>query len=156
MGNRLDEEQLEGNLILKLYMSKAYDRINRKLLYAILEKMGFPYRFIALIKHAIGRCWFTILINGEPFGFFKSSQGLKQGDPISLKLFILASEALSRGLNLLFAQDPDMFDQTGCKIKVTHLAYADDLIIFTRCEEESLTKLMQFLDIYENQSGQKI
>ncbi|KAK4406396.1 hypothetical protein Sango_0646100 [Sesamum angolense] len=123
-------------------MFKACDRDKWKFLYAILEKMGFPARFIALIKHAIEHCWFTILVNGEPFGFFKSSQGLRQGDPISPALFILALEALSRGLNHLFAQNLDMLYQTGCKTRVTYLAYADDIIIFTRCEEQSLNKLM--------------
>ncbi|KAK4385831.1 hypothetical protein Sango_2707100 [Sesamum angolense] len=99
---------------------------------------------------------FIILVNGEPSGFFKSLQGLRQGDLISPALFILASEALSRGLNHLFSQNPDMFYQTGIKTRVTHLAYADDISIFTRCEEQSLSKLVQFLDLYENQSGQKI
>ncbi|KAL0288419.1 UNVERIFIED_CONTAM: hypothetical protein Sangu_2659800 [Sesamum angustifolium] len=156
MTHHLDMRHSKGNLILKLNMSKAYDRVKWKFLYAILEKMGFPARFIALIKHAIEHCWFTILVNGKSSGFFKSSQGLRQGDPISLASFILASEALSRGLNHLFAQNPDMLYHTGCKTRVTHLAYADDIIIFTRCEEQSLNKLMQFLDLYENQSGQEI
>ncbi|XP_020546909.1 uncharacterized protein LOC110011305 [Sesamum indicum] len=82
MTHHLDMSHSKGNLILKLDMSKAYDRVNWKFLYMILEKMGFPTRFIILIKHAIEHCWFTILVNGEPSGFFKSSQGLRQGDPI--------------------------------------------------------------------------
>ncbi|KAL2248255.1 UNVERIFIED_CONTAM: hypothetical protein Sindi_2677800 [Sesamum indicum] len=156
MTHHLDMSHSKGNLILKLDMYKAYDRVNWKFLYMILEKMGFPTRFIVLIKHVIEHCWFTILVNGEPSGFFKSSQGLRQGDPISPALFILAAEVLSRGLNHLFSQNPDMFYQTSCKTRVSHLAYADDIIIFTRCEEHSLTKLMQFLELYEDQSGQKI
>ncbi|KAL2235304.1 UNVERIFIED_CONTAM: hypothetical protein Sindi_1262600 [Sesamum indicum] len=132
MTHHLDMIHNKGNLFLKLDMSKAYDRVNWKFLYVILEKMSFPSRFIVLIKHAIEHCWFTILVNGEPLGFFKSSQGLRQGDPIFPALFILAAEALSRGLNHLFSQNPDMFYQTGCKTRVSHLAYADDIIIFTR------------------------
>ncbi|KAL2228339.1 UNVERIFIED_CONTAM: hypothetical protein Sindi_1813600 [Sesamum indicum] len=87
-----------------------------------------------------------------------SSNHLKDLDKViqSPALFILAAEVLSRGLNHLFSQNPDMFYQTSCKTRVSHLAYADDIIIFTRCEEHSLTKLMQFLELYEDQSGQKI
>ncbi|KAL0317501.1 UNVERIFIED_CONTAM: hypothetical protein Sangu_2164400 [Sesamum angustifolium] len=81
--HHLDMRHNKGNLILTLNMFKAYNRVKRKFLYAIFEKVGFPARFIALIKHAIEHCWFTILVNGEPSGFFKSSQGLRQGDPIS-------------------------------------------------------------------------
>ncbi|KAL2240878.1 UNVERIFIED_CONTAM: hypothetical protein Sindi_0729000 [Sesamum indicum] len=150
MTHHLDMSHSKANLILKLDMTKAYDRVNWKFLYVILEKMGFPFRFIVLIKHAIEHCWFTILVNGEPSGFFRSSQGLRQGDPISPALFILAAEALSRRLNHLFTQNPDMFYQTGYKARVSHLAYADDIIIFTRCEEHSLTKLMQFHELYED------
>ncbi|KAL0331657.1 UNVERIFIED_CONTAM: hypothetical protein Sangu_1711200 [Sesamum angustifolium] len=138
----------KGNLILKLDMSEAYDRVNWKFLYVILEKMGFPSRFIALINHAIEHCWFTVLVNGEPSGFFKSSQGLRQCDLITY-IIHPCCRGLSRGLNHFFSQNPDMFYHTGCKIRVTHLAYTDDIIIFTRCDEQFLSKLMQFLDLYE-------
>ncbi|KAL0298617.1 UNVERIFIED_CONTAM: hypothetical protein Sradi_6521500 [Sesamum radiatum] len=65
----LDMRHNKGNLILKLDMFKAYNRVKWKFLYAIFEKMGFPARFIALIKYAIEHSWFTILVNGEPSGF---------------------------------------------------------------------------------------
>ncbi|KAL0324687.1 UNVERIFIED_CONTAM: hypothetical protein Scaly_2435800 [Sesamum calycinum] len=71
--HHIDMRHSKGNLILKLDMSKAYDRVKWKFLYAILEKMGFPTRFIALIKLLLNTTGFTILVNGEPSGFFKSS-----------------------------------------------------------------------------------
>ncbi|KAL2235588.1 UNVERIFIED_CONTAM: hypothetical protein Sindi_1291000 [Sesamum indicum] len=137
-------------------MSKAYDIVNWNFLLTVLQKKGFPHRFLTLIKHAIQNCWFTVLVNGETTGFFKSSQGLRQGDPLSPALFILAAEALSRGLDLLFNENPGMFYHTNCEVKISHLSYADDVILFTNCEEESLTKLMQFLHNFEESSGQKI
>nr|XP_009768841.1 PREDICTED: uncharacterized protein LOC104219801 [Nicotiana sylvestris] len=81
------------NVVIKLYMTKAYDRLSWLFLTKILRKMGFPKALIGLIFDLIGNNWYSILINGQPNGFFKSLRGVKQGSPT---LFILAAEALSR------------------------------------------------------------
>ncbi|KAL0361558.1 UNVERIFIED_CONTAM: hypothetical protein Sradi_3840300 [Sesamum radiatum] len=117
---------------------------------------GLPLRFLNLIKHAAQNCWFSVLVNGEAAGFLKSSQGLRQGDPISSALFIIAVETFSRGMDFLFNAHPDMYYQAKCDVKCSHLSYADDVIIFTKCKETGVTRLMHFLRQYEEMSGQKI
>ncbi|XP_075104795.1 uncharacterized protein LOC107830035 [Nicotiana tabacum] len=108
------------NVILKLDMTKAYDRLS----------------------------WIFLT---------KSSRGVKQGDHVSPTLFILVTKALSRGLNALptnlyFCG----FGMPKWSPKINHLAYADDMIIFSSSDETSLMLIMQVLNAYEAASGQLV
>lgn len=140
-------------MILKLDMAKAYDRIQWRVLYTVMEKMGFSAQWINMIARCIEHCHFSVIINGEPSGFFKSSNGLRQGDPLSPTLFIIAVEILSKGLKQLFDRNPGMIYDTKCGFGISHLAYADDVIIFTRDHKKGIRTLMQFLKEYEMVSG---
>lgn len=144
------------NVALKLDIAKAYDRVQWSFLALVLAKLGFPQRWIDFIRKCVENCWFSVLINGVPSGFFKSERGLRQGDLLSPTLFVLAAEVLSRGLDCLFQAHPDMFYTTRGGLPITHLAYADDIIIFTNTRDDSLHLLMQFLRQYSASSGQAI
>ncbi|XP_060195138.1 uncharacterized protein LOC132624361 [Lycium barbarum] len=84
-------------------------------------------------------------------------RGVKQGDPLSPTLFILASECMSKALNAL--HEDEIFSGFGMpkwSPYINHLAYADDTIIFASAKEESLRLVMEKLASYESVSGQKI
>ena len=140
----------KNNTIFKLDRAKAYDRLNWNFLYRMLHRIGFPMQWIAKVRVLIENCWFNILLNGEGAGFFKSTRGLRQGDPLSPTLFVLAAECLSRGLNNLFEQHPRLQYFTRCSLPIDHLAFADDVIIFSKGNRKELTILMEFLQRYEN------
>uniref|UniRef100_A0A1S4DHZ1 Reverse transcriptase domain-containing protein n=1 Tax=Nicotiana tabacum TaxID=4097 RepID=A0A1S4DHZ1_TOBAC len=145
------------NVILKLDMTKAYDRLSWLFLTKVLRKMGFTERLIGIVFGLVSNNWYSILINGQVHGFFKSSRGVKQGDPLSPTLFILAAEALPRGLNELHT------NLYFCGIgmpkwspKINHLVYAYDMIIFSSSDETSLMLVMQVLKAYEAASWQLV
>ena len=84
----------------------------------------------------------SLVINGNMCGFFKGKRGLRQGDPMSLFLFMLCLEYLSRSLNLASIDSDFNFHPKCNKLKISHLAFADDLILFARGDEHSIRIIM--------------
>ena len=89
----------EKRFLYKLDIEKAYDTLNWNFLLSSLQKMGFGERWIEWIKWCITTVSFSVIVNGSPIGYFKSTRGLRQGDPLSPYLFVLGMEVFSILIN---------------------------------------------------------
>lgn len=144
-------------MVIKLVMTKAYDKISWNFLTATMRKLGFSEDFINIIYRLVADVWYSILINGSRHGFFHSTRGLKQGDPLSPSLFVIAAEALSSSLNCLHEKEGYVgFSMSKKGPQVNHLCYADDIVIFSSCQKRSMNMIMKKLQQYEQASGQEI
>jgi hypothetical protein len=76
-------------------MSKTFDKISWKYVIETLKDFVYHPTWIHWISSLISSS-FSILINGSPSPTFKSSRGIRQGDPLSPFLFILMAEGISR------------------------------------------------------------
>lgn len=151
----LDKRVRGHNILFKLDMMKAFDRVRWGFLQSILLRFGFSDHFVRLILNNLSASYFSILVNGVPFGFFKSTRGLKQGDPLSPILFIFVVEAFSRSLKHHFGVNQiEHFSLPRGSPLISHLSFADDLIVFLRATSPSVSKLFSLLQLYELASGQ--
>ena len=87
-----------------------------------------------MISFCLSAVCFSILINGTPHGFFGSSKGLRQGDPLSPLLFVLVMEAIGKMLDKAVHEGClsgfNVGVSAGRSMMVSHLLFADDTLIF--------------------------
>lgn len=87
----------------------------------------------------------SILVNGSPTKDFKMSRGLRQGNPLSPFLFLIASE----GFNIIMQKVIEVgkfkaFKFKGCNVQVSHLHFVDDTLIIGENSQENV-KTIEFV-----------
>lgn len=138
-------------------MSKAYDRLEWPFLEEMLLVLGFDPHWVNLIMAYVTTVTYKIKFNGTVGTSFAPHRGIRQGDPISPYLFILAAEGLTALINDAVQHNT----MSGAQLSrngptLSHLMFADDTMIVSKANEANAYEVKRILHSYSMASGQCI
>ncbi|GJX75160.1 putative RNA-directed DNA polymerase, partial [Tanacetum coccineum] len=142
---------------LKVDFEKAFDSLSWTFLESIMAQMGFSNNWRSWIRGCLNSAYASVLVNGSPTPEFKIEKGLRQGDPLSPFLFILAIEALNVVLEEAKVRHFFRGMEVGNdRIYISHLQFADDAIIMGDWSQINVKNLSRILTCFHLASGLKI
>ncbi|GJX11596.1 putative RNA-directed DNA polymerase, eukaryota, reverse transcriptase zinc-binding domain protein [Tanacetum coccineum] len=144
-------------MVFKVDFEKAFDSLRWDYLDVIMEKLGFGFKWRMWISGCLKNSRASILINGSPTPELDMFNGLRQGDPMSPFLFILAMEGLHALVSKAVATGLFKGASIGRgNINVSHLLYADDAIFVGEWSHSNAYNLLCLLRCFYTVSGLKI
>jgi hypothetical protein len=144
-------------IILKLDFEKAFDKIEHQTMLEIMRHKGFDDLWMKWMENIFTSGTSSILLNGVPGKTFHCRRGVRQGDPLSPLLFVLAADLLQSLLN------KDTQDNLlNLPIPLLHssdfpvIQYADDTLIIMEGCSSQLLFLKTLLGNFSSSTGLRV
>lgn len=142
-----------SRMCIKLDLAKAYDSVRWGFLEASLQVVHFLAHFIKLIFECVTEAQFSILVNGSFESYFEGTRGLRQGCPPSPFLFTIVMEFFSLMMDRYAASHMIPSPFVKGNIIVSHLMFADYLIVFSKASPSAAANLKHFLENFKIFTG---
>lgn len=136
-----DKNRHESAGLLSLDFQKAFDNINHQYLFKTMNRMNIPEMIINVIRFMYSDAHSRIQVNGFFTKPIRLASGIRQGCPLSMLLYSICTEPLIRMIH------QNLHAEFCNKKLFTTLAYADDMVILLRKEQQLIT-LRQVLNRY--------
>lgn len=134
-----------------------FDRLEWSFICHTLIHFNFPPPLIELIMSCVTSSTTFILLNSSPTQAFKSSRGIRQGDPLSPYLFILCMEMFSESINLVGDyQSWDPIYLTKHAPPISYFFFADDIILTAMINTHTRHSIIVHINYFTSLSGQQI
>ena len=119
--------------------AKAFDCVDHKKLWKILQEMGIPDHLTCLLRNLYAGQEATVRTSHRTTDWFQIGKGVRQGCILSSCLFNLYAEYIIRNAGL---------EETKAEIKIArgninNLRYADDTTLMVESEEKIKSLLMK-------------
>lgn len=144
-------------MTIKLDLERAYDSICWDFIDMTLLAIGVPEFLRKVIMSAISSSSMQILWNGVPSQSFRPVRGIRQGCLLSPYLFVLYMEWLGHFIQSeISAGRWRLIQLSRSSPCLSHLFFADDLVIFVKAEMDQAILLKETLQSFCNFSGHKV
>lgn len=146
----------QAGMILKIDLSKAFDRLSWTYIQNMLNAFGFAPMWVRWIHSLISFAFFSILINGIPSKPFSPTRGIRQGDPLSPFLFVLMAKGLGRLIkHALLSQHLKGLSLHNTPA-ITHQQFMDDNMLFGYPSIQEAASFKSILKVFSDASGTSI
>ncbi|KAJ0501742.1 putative RNA-directed DNA polymerase [Helianthus annuus] len=144
-------------MLFKVDFEKAFDSLKWEFLDSVLAQMGFPALWRKWVLGILSSARSSILVNESPTLEFNIQREVRQGDPLSRLLFILAMEALHVATESALEQGIFKGIKTlGDGPTISHLLYPDDVLFVVEWPEANFHNLARLLRCFHLSSGLKV
>ena len=115
----------------------------------VFHSLGFGNKWRSWIRACLHSSRASVLVNGSPTSEFSIKRGLRQGDPLSPFLFILVMKGLHCALSTAVSSNLIHGINLGSPdLTLSHLFYADDVIITTEWNPGDLDSIIRGLQVF--------
>lgn len=132
----------ERGKLVSFDLDHAFDRVSRAFLHRNMLAIGINPRLVSLLARISSLSSSRLLVNGHLSAPFPIQQSVRQGDPISMHLFVLYLHPLLRKLEEVCGED-------------LIVAYADDVSVVATSTEKIIALERLFFS-FEQFSGAKL
>jgi hypothetical protein len=116
-----------------------------------MQHLGLRQIWRDIISGLLGSASTKILVNGIPGDAILHRRGLRQGDPLSSMLFILAMDAL--GFMFAKAENDGLLQSLSIRTLHHRVSLYADVVLFLRPVEGDISITMNILDIFGEALG---
>lgn len=137
-----------------LEVEKAFNKPNWNFLIHMLRQKGFKDKWINWIYGCMSTICYSIIINGKQRGYIQATRGIRQGDPLSPFLFVIAmdylsnlmEDARSKGIIKGYVSRNNL-------VQISHLLFVEDILLLSIDNATYMKNLRFIIKTFEKAFG---
>ncbi|KAJ4940205.1 hypothetical protein JOQ06_026514, partial [Pogonophryne albipinna] len=141
-------------MLVALDQTKAFDRVQWRFMFSILERLGFGKVFIRWLRTLYMDVGSSVVVNGYLGDVFRLQSGVRQGCPLSPLLYVLYMEPLAAAIRADKGVRGFLVPGSG-GLRVKLSQYADDTTLLLD-RDECLIRSLQIMEEFGRASGSKL